>query len=103
MTLPVIHSKTYKLHAPAFEIWPGGRITEYFESPQRAEIILSALRSTDWAEVRPPAATTLDPITAVHDADYVAFVKDGYREWLATNPATREGSAPTYYPGYFPP
>jgi acetoin utilization deacetylase AcuC-like enzyme len=103
VTLPIIHSETYKLHAPTFEIWPGGRITEYFESPQRVEIILNALRSTGWADVRTPDTTTLDPIAAVHDADYVAFIKEGYGEWLATNPTTREGSPPTYYPAYFSP
>ena len=123
MTLPIIHSETYKLHAPTFEIWPGGRITEYFESPQRAEIILNALHLTGWAEVLSPdeageapdeagaplkagehiGSPQRDPILAVHDADYVAFIKEGYGEWLATNPTTREGSPPTYYPAYFPP
>ena len=43
------------------------------------------------------------PILAVHDADYVAFIKDGFRAWIATNPLTREGVPPTYYPAYFPP
>jgi len=103
MTLPIIHSDTYKLHAPTFEFWPGGRTTEYFESPQRVEIILDALRSTEWADVRAPDELSIDPINAVHDAAYVAFIKDGFREWLATNPPLRDGAPPTYYPAYFPP
>ena len=103
MTLPIIHSDTYKLHAPAFEIWPGGCTTEYFESPQRVEIILDALRSAEWAKVYAPDDLSIDPILAVHDADYVAFIKDGYREWIATNPLPRDGSPPTFYPAYFPP
>jgi hypothetical protein len=49
MTLPIVHSDTYQRHHPAFEIGPGGRIMPYYESPQRAEIMLEALRATPWA------------------------------------------------------
>ena len=56
MPLPIIYSETYKLHNPTFEIWPGGWIREYFESPQRVEIILTALRSTGWVEAHAPEA-----------------------------------------------
>ena len=103
MPLPIIHSETYKLHNPAFEIWPGGWIREYFESPQRVEIILAELRSTDWAEARAPEAASIGPIAAVHDRKYVEFLQHGYRHWLATNPETLEGHAPTYYATTFPP
>ena len=27
MTFPIVHSDTYNLHNPTFEIWPGGRMT----------------------------------------------------------------------------
>src|SRR5512135_1403411 len=97
MPLPIIHSETYILHNPAFEIWPGGWIREYFESPQRVEIILSALKSTDWAEVRSPDETTLDPIAAVHDRKYMDYLQHGYQHWLETKPETMAGHAPTYY------
>jgi len=46
MTLPIVHAETYKLHDPAFEVWPGGRLTSYFETPRRVEIVLEALRAT---------------------------------------------------------
>ena len=52
MTLPIVHADTYRLHNPAFEIWPGGRLTPYFETPQRAEIILEALRADAVGEDR---------------------------------------------------
>ncbi len=87
MSLPVIHSDTYTLHAPTFEIAPGGLVTQYFESPQRVDVILEALRATDWAAIRAPDEGRHDSLPLiVHDADYVGFVRDGYREWLATKP-----------------
>jgi acetoin utilization deacetylase AcuC-like enzyme len=103
MSLPIIHSETYKLHNPTFEIWPGGWIREYFESPQRVEIILSALKSTGWAEVRSPGETSIDPIAAVHDRKYMEYLQHGYRHWLETNPETMKDHAPTYYATTFPP
>ncbi len=103
MSLPVIHSETYKLHNPTFEIWPGGWIREYFESPQRVEIILAALQSTGWAEVRSPDEALIDPIAAVHNQNYIDYIQNGYRNWLATKPEIMEGHAPTYYATTFPP
>jgi acetoin utilization deacetylase AcuC-like enzyme len=104
MTLPIIHSDTYNLHAPTFEIGPGGYLTPYFESPQRAETILKALRETEWAQIREPDQGQYDSLPLlVHDADYVCFIRDGYREWLATKPSLPKGYPPTYYPGTLPP
>src|SRR5512147_1399737 len=98
MTLPIIHSDaTYQLHAPTFEIWSGGYVTEYFEAPQRAEIILNALQATNWAHVREPDEGRHDSLPLiVHDADYVGFIRDGYREWLATKPQLPPDRPPTY-------
>jgi acetoin utilization deacetylase AcuC-like enzyme len=104
VSLSIIHSDTYHLHAPTFELWPGGTVTPYYESPQRVEIMLEALRATEWAEIRAPEEGRHDGLPLqVHDADYVAFIKNGFHEWLKTNPPARNGSPPTYYPTAFPP
>lgn len=104
MPLAVIHSDTYTLHAPTFEIAPGGLVTQYFESPQRVDVILEALRATDWAAIRAPDEGKHDSLPLiVHDADYVGFVRDGYREWLAARPALPADRPPTYYPATVPP
>ncbi len=104
MPLPVIHSETYTLHAPTFEIAPGGLVTQYFESPQRVDVILETLRAAEWAAIRPPDEGKHDSLPLiVHDADYVGFVRDGYRDWLATKPRVPEGYPPTYYPATVPP
>jgi hypothetical protein len=94
MTLPIVHAETYKLHNPAFEIWPGGRLTPFFETPQRVEIILEALRATHWAN-RDAGRGHLRPAALVHDDAYVPIRTASGR---STNPSVPEGYPPTYYP-----
>ncbi len=104
MTLPVIYSELNQRHAPTFELWPGGRITEYYESPRRAELIREAVQAAGWAKFVEPEWGRHDSLPLlVHDADYVSYIRDGLREWLATNPPLPDDRAPTYYPAYFPP
>ncbi len=104
MTLPIVHAGTYKLHNPEFEIGSGGRLTPYLETPQRAEIILEALRETQWAKIATPQADSAESLPLlVHDSDYVWFIRNGFDEWLSTHPPLLEGYPPTYYPSSFPP
>jgi acetoin utilization deacetylase AcuC-like enzyme len=48
--------------------------------------ILTALQKTDWAELTPPTDFGLDPILAVHDSGYIAFLESAWREWLILDP-----------------
>ena len=104
MTLPIVHADTYRLHNPAFEIWAGGRLTPYFETPQRAEIILEALRETQWAKIVTPEEGRAESLPLlVHAGDYVWFIRNGFAAWLSTDPPRPAGYPPTYYPASFPP
>jgi acetoin utilization deacetylase AcuC-like enzyme len=104
MTLSIVHADTYRLHQPAFEIWPGGRMRPYFESAQRVEVMLDALRATTWAKIVTPAEGRHESLPLlVHASDYVWFIRNGFQEWLATDPVLPEGYPPTYYPSSFPP
>ncbi len=104
MPLPIIYSELHQRHAPAFEMWPGGRITDYYESPRRAEIIQDTLRAADWARLTEPESGRHDSLPLlVHEGDYVAYIREGFHEWIASKPLLPERSAPTYYPAYFPP
>lgn len=58
----------------------------YLENADRMERILNALEKTDWAELTPPADFGLDPLLAVHDRDYLAFLESAWREWLILDP-----------------
>lgn len=80
--MQIFYSETHKLHNPPFELFDGGQHMPYLESPERAERILSALRELDWIEILEPEDFGLDPILAVHDADYVDFLRTAYEEWI---------------------
>lgn len=104
MTLPVVYADTYRQHHPSFEMGPGGLIKPYYESPQRAEMMLEALRATEWARVLTAEEGRHESLPLlVHDSDYVWFIRNGFKEWLATNPPLPAGYPPTYYPSSFPP
>jgi acetoin utilization deacetylase AcuC-like enzyme len=74
-------------HAPALELHNGG-FTAYAETPARARGILDAIGPTEL-----PGDAGEAPILAVHDADYVAFLRDAFRLWRE---AGREGDAIPY-------
>ena len=58
------------------------------ETPARAEILLAAARQV--GPVSPPTDHGLGPIVAVHDPDYVGFLRSAY----ADSAASRPGAAP---------
>ena len=75
------------IHAPARELHNGGW-TDYQETPARALSIINGVgtlsAATDWG---------LAPLQAVHDDDYLAFLRAAYSDWKA---AGREGDAIGY-------
>jgi acetoin utilization deacetylase AcuC-like enzyme len=77
----VYYSNIHQLHNPPFELFDGGQHMPYLESPERMERILSALKERDWAEILVPEDFGLDPILAVHAADYVDFLRTAYEDW----------------------
>ncbi len=74
-------------HSPARELHNGGWVA-YQEAPDRAESICrsigTVIAAQNWG---------LDPLKAVHDADYLAFLQTAYGDWKA---AGREGDAIGY-------
>ncbi|MDB5671708.1 MAG: histone deacetylase family protein [Alphaproteobacteria bacterium] len=75
------------LHAPAVELH-NGSFCAYAETPQRVESILRAIGPTDL-----PGDFGEGPILAVHDSDYVAFLKSAHARWQQ---AGRPGDAIPY-------
>jgi len=78
----IVYAEQHKLHATdAVEYEGQPFVTD--EVPARAEIILSAVRAAGLGPVRAPADHGLDPLLAVHPADFVAFLRDVYAESAA--------------------
>lgn len=80
-------SPAQNAHAPLLEL-VNGAAEDHAETPARLENMLGAM-----GEVDAPADHGLVPILAVHDPDYVAFLKEAHAAWLA---AGRTGDAIGY-------
>lgn len=74
-------------HAPLREL-NNGEWMDFAESPARIASMLSAV-----GQCQAPLDHGLDPIMAVHDEDYVAFLQTAHADWLA---AGRDGDAIGY-------
>lgn len=74
-------------HAPERELH-NGAWAPYFESPQRCRAIVDRV-----AGFEAPRDFGIEPILAVHDPDYVAFLRTAHADWLA---AGRSGDALAY-------
>ncbi len=84
--MKTFYSETHRKHYPPFEVFDGGKRVPYLENPDRMDRILSALKQKDWAEFLEPSDFGLEPIYAVHDKDYIAFLASAWNEWLDSDP-----------------
>lgn len=84
--MKIFYSEEHRKHYPPFEVFDGGKRVPYYENPDRMDRILSVLKKTDWAEFEEPQDFGLEPILAVHDADYIHFLASCWNEWLAAEP-----------------
>jgi acetoin utilization deacetylase AcuC-like enzyme len=78
----IIYTKRHRVHGTD-EVLVDGRPLENYEVPARAEAILDAIYSARIGSVTAPTDHGLEPILAVHDADYVAFLRTVYAESAA--------------------
>ena len=75
-----IYTEQHRLRDARTELY-GGELVEPFEKPSRAETVLSMVRESDLGEISSPEAFSLEPVLAVHDADYIAFLEAAWQEW----------------------
>ena len=78
--MKTIYSEQHRLRDARTEL-RGGELVRPFEKPSRAEVVLSAIRESGLGEISAPELFSLDPVLAVHDADYVAFLEMAWQEW----------------------
>lgn len=77
-----IYSNDHQLHRGGFELC-GGELVPCFESPERADLVLAAVRDAGLGEVAEPRDFGLDPIHRVHDARLVEFLQEAWKLWTA--------------------
>lgn len=84
--MKIYYSEEHRKHFPPFEIFDGGKRVPYFENPDRMDRILTALKNNLWHDISEPKDFGLEPIYAVHDKNYIAFLASAWSEWLASDP-----------------
>ncbi|MGQ7249278.1 histone deacetylase family protein [Halomonas sp. V046] len=91
----VYSSEATKLRRAQTELHDG-QLMAPFECPERVDLVLKRVRETAIGEVVAPQDHGLEPVLAVHDADYVAFLGRCWADWQA---AGNSGEAiPTNWP-----
>jgi acetoin utilization deacetylase AcuC-like enzyme len=80
--MKIFYSDNHRKHYPPFEVFDGGKRVPYLENPDRMDQVLKALKKIDWAELTAPSDFGPDPIYAVHDKEYIAFLASAWTEWL---------------------
>ncbi len=78
----IIGNPEHAAHDPPFEILDG-QVVPYFELPRRVTIIAEALAAAGFPAPEPPRAAGLEPVKAIHDSDYVEYLRTAYAAWVA--------------------
>jgi acetoin utilization deacetylase AcuC-like enzyme len=94
--MQTVYSDCHQNHHPRLEFFEG-ELKHYHDTPDRAQIILNALRRASLGQVLSPDDFGLQPILAVHDADYVSYLQHAYDAWVAAG-----GVPDGVYPDTFP-
>jgi acetoin utilization deacetylase AcuC-like enzyme len=79
--MPVVWSERHRGHVPDGGFWLGVRITGD-EEPERGDLLRDDMVAAGRRIVEAPDMG-LDPILAVHDADFVDCISRAHREWVA--------------------
>jgi acetoin utilization deacetylase AcuC-like enzyme len=93
--MKIFYSATQTRHMPSRSFYRG-RFTPAHENPERVACLLRALERAECV-AQVPADAGFAPILAVHDSDYVEFVRDAWTRWRV------EDTSAEVIPNVFPP
>ena len=77
-----VYSDEHRLHNGKSE-FAEGKLVPAFESPDRADIVLAAVRDAQLGAVIEPDNFGLDPVLRVHDRRFVEFLGEAWDLWTA--------------------
>jgi acetoin utilization deacetylase AcuC-like enzyme len=93
--MKVVRSDAHRAHFPSGEIY-NGELVRPFESPERWDFIVAALNEAGLNEVVEPEPVEDSVLNAVHDVDYLNFLRTAWSQWTAA------GSSGDMIPTCFP-
>lgn len=99
--MKAFYSKHQLRHMPRRSFYRG-RFTAAHENPERVACLLRALERAGCVPDA-PADTGLAPILAVHDGDYVEFVRDAWARWQADASGQSDDASAEVIPNVFAP
>lgn len=80
--MDTVFSEHHRRHAGRVELYEG-ELVPCFEKPERAELVLAAVRSADLGSVVAPEAYGFEPLQRVHSRAYLDFLRKAWTEWEA--------------------
>lgn len=80
--METIFSEKHRLRNARTELY-GGELVKPFERPSRADDIVGRVRNVALGPVSDPQDFGMDPVLAVHDAAFVAFLQTAWDDWSA--------------------
>ncbi|WP_366510403.1 hypothetical protein [Marivita sp.] len=80
--METIYSEDHKLRDAQTELY-GGQLVYPFERPSRLDYIHARLTEVGLGPITAPDSFGMEPILAVHDAEYVDFLQSAWDRWQA--------------------
>jgi acetoin utilization deacetylase AcuC-like enzyme len=80
--METIYSEDHKLRDAQTELY-GGQLVYPFERPSRLDYIHARLTEVGLGPITEPDSFGMEPILAVHDAEYVDFLQTAWDRWQA--------------------
>ncbi len=77
-----VYSEKHSLRDAKTELF-GGQLVPPFECPVRAEHILNRLKAVKLGEIIAPDEFGLDPLTRIHDREFLDFLERCWKDWTA--------------------
>lgn len=93
--MKVIYSPHHILHNPPKE-FISNNVTDYGESPERAEIIYEAMFDVPGLELMRASVFGMEHIAKAHAPDYVNYLQSAYNEWIEAG-LWSEGILPEFF------
>src|SRR5262245_36445005 len=91
----IVYSENHRMHFPKGEIY-GGELVTPFERPSRMEYIVRRLKEAGMTDIAPPRELDRRALATIHDARYLEFLQNAWREWTANG--NRGELIPTSFP-----
>ena len=79
--MQTVYTEAHRLHHARGELIDGA-LRPPFEKPERADLVLAAVRAAALGDVLAPTAHGIEPLTRVHDERFLAFLQEAWALWL---------------------